>query len=69
MVGVVLLITQGLGNTRRENGIINVRNLVSKLIREEIVILIITIIIIITRGSLGLNTVWVCTFLSLRVHY
>ena len=49
MVGVVLLITQGLGNTRRENGVINVRNLVSKLIREEIVILIITIIIIITR--------------------
>ena len=36
-------------NTRRENGVINVRNLVSKLIREEIVILIITIIIIITR--------------------
>ena len=48
MVGVVLLITQGLGNTRRENGVINVRNLVSKLIREKIVILNITIIIIIT---------------------
>ena len=48
MVGVVLLITQGLGNTRRENGVINVRNLVNKLIREEIVILIISIIIIIT---------------------
>ena len=53
MVGVVLLITQGSGNTRGENGVINVRNLVSKLIREEIVIVIITIIIIITGHSRG----------------
>ena len=44
-----MLIMQELGNTRRENEVIRVRNLVSKLIREEIVILIITIIIIITR--------------------
>ena len=54
MVGVVLLITQGLGNTRRENGVISVKNLVSKLItviREKIVILIILIIIIITRSQ------------------
>ena len=49
MVGVVLLITQGLGNTRRTKGAISVKNLVSKLIREEILLIIITIIIIITR--------------------
>ena len=49
MVGVLLLITQGLGNTRRTKGAISVKNLVSKLIREEILLIIITIIIIITR--------------------